>query len=122
MKRLLTLQHSMELLATIIAAGAFLAVLQSFIIGKHYIIPTAWLALTIVFGSLARGGLRGERWAQTWLFWIGFLATANTFMGIFFAQTPKAMLGAAFLPVYIALFVVLAYLTWQYGRRNGVPR
>ena len=122
MKKLFSLEHSLELLASIIALGAFLAVLQSFIIGKHYIIPTAWLLLTVLFGNLARSGLRGEYWAQALLFWMFFLATANTFMGIFFAQTPKELLAGAFLPVYILLFAVLAFLTWQYAKRNGIPR
>ena len=80
MKKLLTLKHSLELLAAIISIVAFLGVLQTFVIGKHFVIPTMMLVLAVLFGNLARSGLRGEHWAKHILFWIFFIATCHAFL------------------------------------------
>ena len=118
MKNLLTLKHSLELLAAIIASTAFLGVLQTFIIGKHFVIPTMILVLAVLFGNLARSGLQGERWAKHVLFWIFFIATCHAFFALFWAATPREILGAAFIYVYGAAFVILAFLCWQYAKLN----
>lgn len=118
MKKLLSIENSLELVATLVTAGALLGVLQTFIIGKHFVIPTMILFLAIVFGNLARFGVNGERWAKHVLFWIFFLMTAHAFMALFWAATPRRLLGDAFLPVYGAAFLVLAVLCWLYAGRN----
>jgi hypothetical protein len=118
MKNLLTLKNSLELLATIIALGAFLGVLQTFIIGKHFVIPTMVLAVAVLFGNLARSGLRGSLLAKQVLFWIFFIATCHLFFALFWAAKPREILGAAFLYVYGVEFIVLAFLCWQYAKRN----
>jgi len=118
MKKLLTMKHSLELLAAVIAIAALLGVLQTFIIGKHFVIPTMMLALAVLFGNLARSGMRGERWAQHVLFWMFFIAAWHTFFALFHAVTPKAMLGAAFHYVYGTALVIFALLSWQYAKRN----
>lgn len=118
MRNLFSLRNSIDIIAILIAAGAFLGVLQSFIIGKHYIIPTGFLLITVLFGNLARFGLQGRIWAKHVLFWIGFLLTSNAFMGLFFARRPREMLGDAFEWVIGALVLVLAYLVVQYARKN----
>ena len=64
MKKPFSLDNSLEILAALFAAGATLGVLQTFIIGKHFVIPTMVLLLVIYFGNLARFGLKGERWAK----------------------------------------------------------
>ena len=120
MKKLFTLKHSLELLSAIIALGAFLGVLQTFIIGKHFVIPTMILALAVLFGNLARSGMRGERLAKQILFWTFFIATCHAFFALFWAATPREILGDAFLYVYGAAFVVLAFLSWQYARLNNL--
>jgi hypothetical protein len=120
MKNLFTFKHSFELLAAVIAVGALLAVLQTFVIGKHFVIPTAILAVAIFFGNLARHGLRGSLLAKQTLFWLFFLATCHAFFALFWAKTPREILGDAFLPVYGATFVILAVLCWQYARHNAV--
>ena len=122
MKNLLTMKHSLELLATIIAIAAFLGVLQTFIIGKHFVIPTMILVWAVLFGNLARSGLRGERWAKHIIFWIFFVAACHAFFALFWAVTPRAILGGAFYPAYGATFVILAFLCWQYARRNELLR
>ena len=118
MKNLLTLKHSLDLLAAIIAIAALLGVLQTFIIGKHFVIPTMVLVLAVFFGNLARSSMRGERWAKHILFWIFFIATCHAFFALFWAVTPREMLGGAFLYVYGAVFVILAFLSWQYAKKN----
>lgn len=120
MKNLFNLKHSLELLATLIALGAFLGVLQTFIIGRHFVIPTMILVLVVLFGNLARSGMRGERWAQHVLFWIFFVAASHAFFALFWAKTPREILGSAFLFVYGAAFVLLSFLDWQYAKRNAL--
>ncbi len=118
MKNLLSLKHSLEFLTALIAVMAFLGVLQTFIIGKHFVIPTMVLALAVLFGNLARSGMRGDRLAKQIIFWIFFVATCHAFFALFWAATPREILGAAFLYVYGAAFVVLGFLSWQYAQRN----
>ena len=118
MKNLLTLKHSLELLTAIIAVVAFLGVLQTFIIGKHYVIPTMVLAVAVLFGNLARSGMRGDRLAKQVIFWIFFIAACHAFFALFWAAKPREILGEAFLYVYGTAFVILAFLSWQYAKRN----
>ena len=118
MKKWFSLQYSLETVATILAGVGILGVLQTFVIGKHFIIPTMLLAVTILFANLARFGYRDNPFAKNTLFWFGVLATCHAFFALFWAKTPRELLGGAFLPVYGSAFVVFALLTWQYGRRN----
>ena len=122
MKKLFSLEHSLELVAAIVAVAALLGVLQTFIIGKHFIIPTMILTLAVLFGNLAKFGLRGHRWAQHVLFWIFFIATCHAFFALFWAKTPREILGDAFLYVYGTAFFILAVLCWQYGKKNELFR
>ena len=118
MKKLFTLNHSLELLAVLITTGAVLGVLQTFIIGEHFIYPTMILVLAVFFGNLARFGLQGQRWAQHTLFWIFAIAACHAFFALFWAKTPREILGAAFIYIYGADFLLLSFLSWQYARRN----
>jgi glucan phosphoethanolaminetransferase (alkaline phosphatase superfamily) len=120
MKKLLSLKHSLELLAAIIAIAAFAGVLQTFIIGKHFVIPTMILVMAVLFGNLARSGLRGERWAKHVLFWVFFVAACHAFFALFWAATPRAMLGGAFPFVYGGILVILGFLSWQYAKANQI--
>ncbi len=72
MKNLFSLKHSLDLAAAIIAIASLLGVLQTFIIGRHFVIPTMLLVPAVLFGNLARCSLRGERWAKHVLFWSFF--------------------------------------------------
>jgi len=120
MKKLLSLQHSLELLASIVAVAALLGVLQTFIIGEHFIIPTAILVLAVFFGNLARFGLQGQRWARHMLFWIFAIAACHAFFALFWAKTPRDLLGNAFIYVYGSEFLLLTFLSWQYARKNNL--
>ena len=118
MKSLFSLRHSLELTAVIIAAVSFVQVLYQFVIGKHFVIPTAILFICVLFGNLARYGMRGAAWAKHLLFWFGFIFSCYLFFAIFFAQRFRVIFGDAFLPIFIALFVLFAFLTLQYKRAN----
>ena len=120
MSRPFSLDNSFDLIFALAAAIGVLAVLQTFVIGQHYIIPTGILTVTVLIGNVARYGLRGARWAKELLFWCGFLITAHLFFAIFFSKRYPEVLGAAFYPVTIGLFVVFAYLCIQYARRNRI--
>ena len=122
MKNLFSLKHSLDLLAVIVAIAALLGVLQSFIIGKHFVIPTMVLVLAVFFGNLARSSMRGERWAKHVLFWICFIVTCHAFFALFWAVAPREILGDAFLFVYGAAFVILGFLTWQYAKNNKIMK
>ena len=120
MKSALSLRNTWDLFAILAALLAFASAMNQFIVGKHYMIPTAILVFTVFFGNLARAGLRGDRWAKHVLFWFGVLMTCMAFMGIFMAGAPKEALGSLFLPVWVAMFLVVAWLTWQYKSKNGL--
>lgn len=118
MKKLFSLENSLEAVAALIALGALLGVLQTFIIGKHFVIPTMILVFAVLFGNLARFGVKGERWAKHTLFWIFFLMACHAFFALFWAATPREILGAMFLPVYGIVFLVLTGLCWTYSKKN----
>jgi hypothetical protein len=118
MKKLFSAENSLEAVAALFALGALLGVAQTFIIGKHFVIPTMILVIAILFGNLARFGAKGQRWAKHTLFWIFFVMACHTFFALFWAATPREMLGQMFLPVYGLFFVVFAVLCWSYSRKN----
>ena len=120
MKKLFSLEHSLELLAWIFALAATLGVLQTFILGQHFVIPTMILVLAVIFGNLARFAMHGQAWAKHVLFWIFFIAACHAFFALFWAKTPREMLGNAFIYVYGADFLLLSFLSWQYARRNSL--
>lgn len=122
MQGILSFRHSLELIAALVSLGALLGVLQTFVIGRHYVIPTMILLLAVVFGNLARFGLRGQTWAKHVLFWIFFVFTCHLLFALFFAARPRELLGSAFEPVYGVLFVVFGILVYQYGRQNELFR
>ena len=118
MTQKLSLKHGLDWFLALCALIAFVAVLQTFLIGKHYIIPTGLLVITVLFGNLAWYGLQQVRWANYVNFWVGFIETAHVFFAIFWAKTPRGILDDAFEPVAVILELVLLVLTWFYARRN----
>ena len=122
MRRLLTIENALEALATLVAVGAALGVLQTFIIGKHFVIPTMILILVFYFGNLARAGANGERWAKHLLFWTFLLAVFHTFFALFWAAEarPGALFGAAFYPLYGGWTVIVGYLCINYAKRHSL--
>jgi len=120
MKLWLSLANSFDLIFALLAFAGALATLQTFVIGQHYIIPSAILAVTVLLGNVARYGLANHAWAKQILFWCGFLFTAHVFMALFFSKRYREILGDAFEPACGAVFLLFAFLTWQYARRNRI--
>ena len=78
-KSLFSFEHCLECIAALIAAAGLLGVLQTFVIGKHFLIPTIILSAVLLFGNLAWWGLQGQRWAKYFLFWGAFLLMMHGF-------------------------------------------
>lgn len=114
----LSLRHSLATVIALAAVVLLLGVLQTFIVGKHYLIPTGLLIFALLSGNIARYAFQEQPWAQHTAFWIGVLLTCHMFFALFWSVKYRQLLGAAFEPVAIVLTLVLAYLTWQYARRN----
>jgi hypothetical protein len=124
MKKMLSLESSLESLATLIAFLAALAVLYNFVVGKHFVIPTMFLFLAVIFGNLARFGVRGERWAKHILFWLFAIMVCHAFFALFWAKEarPGALFGAAFYPLYGGFFLLVGFLCWSYAKKNALFR
>jgi len=114
----ITLRHGLDCLITVFAVLSLAAVLQTFIIGKHFIIPTILLVLAVLFGNLAWYGFKQARWAQHFNFWCGFILTSHCFFALFWAKKYRELLGNAFEPTAIVLTLLLLTLTWFYASKN----
>jgi len=120
MRGKLTFAYSFDWLFAAISAAALVGVLQTFLIGRHFIIPTGILAVAVLTGNIAWHGLQDRVWAKQLLFWSGFLATCHLFFALFWAKRYRELLGDAFEPVFVVLSLLFALLSWQYARRNGL--
>lgn len=120
MRGKLTLAYSFDWLFAAISAAALVGVLQTFLIGRHFVIPTGILAVAVLTGNIAWHGLQDRVWAKQLLFWCGFLATCHLFFALFWAKRYRELLGDAFEPVFVVLTLLFALLNWQYARRNGL--
>ncbi len=120
MNNKLSLQHSLDLVAVVIAVVAFFGVLQTFIIGKHFIIPSILLFFCVLFGNFARFGLQGRAWAKQMLFWLFFLFTSHVFFALFWARKYREVLGDSFEWSFAAIFAVFAFLLFKYAQSNGI--
>ncbi|MEX2494891.1 MAG: hypothetical protein WD448_02315 [Woeseia sp.] len=118
----LSLKYSMELVASLLTVAAVLAVLQSFIIGRHFIIPTLILVIAVILGNLARYGYRDHTWAKQVLFWFGVVLTLHAFFALFWARAYRQLLGASFEWICIAVIAAMTFFTWQYASRNSFFR
>ena len=58
MKNYITLSHSFDLIVSLLVTTGILLVVQTFVIGHHYIIPTGFLTLSVIFGNLAYYGFK----------------------------------------------------------------
>jgi len=113
-----TLAYSFDWLFAVICVAALAGVLQTFLIGRHFIIPTGILAVAVLTGNIAWHGLQDRIWAKQLLFWCAFLATCHLFFALFWAKRYRELLGDAFEPVFGVLTLLFVVLTWQYARRN----
>lgn len=119
-KKLISLDHSLEALASVLAIAAGLGVLQSFVIGRHFVIPTMFLLLVFLFANLARFGLCGQRWAKHLLFWIFTLLVCHAAFALVWAgdARPGQLFGRAFYPLYGGFVLIVGSLCASYAKRN----
>ena len=94
------------------------AVLHTFVLGKHYIIPTVLLFVTVILGNLAWYGLSQHKWAKRINFWCGVLLTSHGFFALFWSKKYRDLLGAQFEWVCILITLVFLMLTVMYAKRN----
>ena len=120
MNKKLSLQPSFDLIAATIALVAFLGVLQTFIIGKHFIIPTMALFFCVLFGNLARYGFQGRLWAKQILFWIFFIFTWHAFFALFWAKKYREIFGESFEYVFGGIVLVFVFLLIKYAQKNDI--
>ncbi|MCI0516295.1 MAG: hypothetical protein L0Y45_00515 [Woeseiaceae bacterium] len=122
MKRLLSFKYTFDHLAALVAAGAAIGVVQTFVFGKHYLIPTMILVLAVLFGNLARYGYRDRAWAKVVLYWIGVILNFHVLFALFWSVKYRSILGDAFEYVFAPLTVSIAVLLWQYAKQNELFR
>jgi hypothetical protein len=112
------LSCSIDLLFAAISVLAALAVLHSFVIGRHYIIPSLILVVAVVLGNIAWYGLQGHRWAKILMFWSALLFTCHAFFALFWSKAYREVLGSAFEWVCGVTVILFVYLLLQYVRQN----
>jgi hypothetical protein len=118
----LSFKYSMEYIVSLLALVAISGVVQTFVVGKHFIIPTGILTIAVILGNLAAYGFRDQLWAKHMLFWFGLIFTLHAFFALFWAKAYRELLGGAFEYVCAAVVAIMAVLTWQYARRNALFR
>ncbi len=116
--KVLSLRYSLDTLIALITAALIAGVLQTFVIGQHYLIPTGLLTFAVLLGNFARFGFSDRRWAKQVNFWIGFVLTSHVFFALFWSRKYREILGDAFEIVGTLVFLLLGFLTVQYARRN----
>jgi hypothetical protein len=116
----LSLRYSMEFIVSLLTLASIAGVVQTFVIGKHFIIPTVILTIGVILGNLAVYGYRDRPWAKHMLFWFGVIFTSHAFFALFWAKAYRELLGASFEYVCAAIVAIMAFVTWQYARRNAL--
>ena len=112
------LKHSFDLIVFIIAILGFCSVIQTFFIGKHYIIPTALLSFSIISGNLTYYGFKENRIAKKILYWLFFTLTTHLFFALFFSVKYRTLLGDYFEPICILNILIFGYLLFKYNKKN----
>ena len=118
MRRLLSMKYTFDHAAAFVALAGAVGVLQTFVIGRHYLIPTFILVAVVLFGNLAYHGYRDRRWAKHVLFWIGVILTFHVFFALFWSVKYRTLFGAAFEYIFAPLTLILGFGVWQYARQN----
>ena len=118
MKKIISVENSFDLIIGVLAFIGFLAVLQTFIFGKHYIIPTAILFVTIMLANLSFYGFRKNRIAKKIMFWLFLLLDVHLFFALFFSVKYRALLGNYFEIVCSFLVLILSYMLLKYQKQN----
>ena len=118
MKKWLSFQYAFEVFFAVLSAGALLAVLYTFLIGKHFIIPSVILTVSVILGNLAFYGFQDRSWAKYLLFWVNLLITVHCFFALFWAKKYREILGDAFEITFGVIVLLFGVLLIQYVRSN----
>lgn len=118
MKKLLSLDYALDTVLAAISLLSGIAVIQTFVFGKHYIIPTMILVLAVLTGNLALYGYQDYRWAKVVNFWIGVLLSSHLFFALFWSKRYREVLGSSFEVVVGGILLLVVALTVFYARRN----
>lgn len=97
--------------ANVLAIFAVLLMFYTFY-NKHFVTPTINLASAIVFYNLSVYGFRRKPWLRTLPFYFCVVMCVHAYFALFWAITPRAMLGDNFTLTYsiaCAVFALLAY-------------
>lgn len=120
MRKIFSLMYSLESLASLFALLGVLGVLQTFVIGKHFVIPTMLLLLVFILFNLARFGYQDQRWAKHMLFWLFLLMVFHACFALVWAADfrPGEIFGAAFYPLYGSFALIVGGLCVTYAKIN----
>lgn len=114
----LSYRNSLEWVTACLTGVLLLGVVQTFIIGQHFIIPTIILMLAILLGNITAYAFVGKLWAKLVVFWLYVILSFHGFFALFWAKKYRELLGDAFEPVCVLLVVVLVFLVLKYKRSN----
>ena len=114
----LNFAFGLDFIVAFLACCGALAVLQTFIIGRHFIIPTMILVLTVIMGNLAWYGFQQSQLAKRINFWLGVVLSSHCFFALFWAKKYRYLLGDLFLPVGITLTLFFVVTTYLYAHKN----
>lgn len=122
MKKYLSFSNSFEILFFLICFAALIAVVETFVIGQHYLIPSLLLVVAVLCGNLAWYGFHNRSWAKSLLFWLNLIFTCHCFFALFWSNKYRELLGGAFEPVCVVVIVVQILLLGLYCKRNQLLR
>jgi len=111
-------RNSLEWLNAIITCLLLTGVIYTFLIGRHFIIPTIILSFAVLFANLSVFGFKGRLWAKLINFWLYFILTCHLFFALFWAKKYREVLQQAFEPACIITLLLLAFLLVRYQRSN----
>ena len=112
--------NSLEWITAFMTCLFLLAVIHTFVIGRHFIIPTIILTFTILLGNLSAYALIGKLWAKKVIFWLYFIFTSHLFFALFWAKKYREILAEAFLPTFIIAFLFFVFLLIRYTKNNNL--
>lgn len=113
-------RNSLEWITAFITCLLLLAVFHTFVLGRHFIIPTIILTLTILLGNLSAYAFIGKLWAKRTIFWLYFIFASHLFFALFWAKKYREILDQAFIPTFLVTFLLFAFLLIKYKKNNSL--
>jgi hypothetical protein len=111
-------RNSLEWLNAGITCLLLAGVIYTFVVGRHFIIPTIILSFAVLFANLSFYAFKGRLWAKLLTFWLYLLLSCHLFFALFWAQKYRQVLQQAFEPACIIALLLLVFLLVKYQRSN----